>query len=59
MIVRCAINDEIETKDYVASYRLKQVIINYLKNNTKHLNLIVGTFKTTLQKQKALLFIEG
>ena len=59
MIVRCTINDETEAKDYVASYWLKQVLINYLKNNTKHLNLIVGTFKTTPQKQKALLYIEG
>ena len=59
MIVRCTINDETQAKDYIATYWLKQLINDYLKNNTKHLNLMVGTFKTTPQKQKALLYIEG
>ena len=59
MIVRCTINDETQAKDYIATYWLKQTLNDYLKNNTKHLNLMVGTFKTTPQKQKALLYVEG
>ena len=59
MIVRCTINDETHANDYIATYWLKQLITEYLKNTTKHLNQMVGTFKSTQQKQNALLYIEG